>query len=123
MIRFLVVDDNETLRGMLVALLTREGYTVLEAADGFAALEVLKKEDVDIAIIDIIMPEKDGIETIREVKALYPDLGIIAISGGSPNVKADLSLDLAKKLGAQEIIKKPFSRKEILEAIAKLVQS
>lgn len=112
----LVVDDEESVRHMLRRLLEGADFRVCEASNGNEALRVLDEGMVDLIIIDIIMPEMDGIETILEVRRRSPDLPIIAISGDShvPNIDY---LESARKLGANYTLRKPFSVAEILSII------
>ena len=112
----LVVDDEESVRHMLRRLLEGADFRVFEASNGKEALRVLDERMVDLIIIDIIMPEMDGIETIMEVRRRSPDLPIIAISGGSQAAKIDY-LESARKLGANYTLRKPFSVAEILSII------
>lgn len=112
----LVVDDEESVRHMLRRLLEGADFQVREAGNGNEALRVLDEGMVDLIIIDIIMPEKDGIETIIEIRRRRPDLPIVAISGGSQAPKMDY-LETARKLGANYTLRKPFSGAEILSII------
>ena len=108
--RILIIDDNDEFREMLHIMLEREGFEVLEAADGEIGLNMLEKQQVDLVITDIIMPNKEGIGTIIDLRK------IIAISGGGRIVPNDY-LDIAKRLGAHRTLSKPFERHEIMKAI------
>lgn len=112
----LVVDDEESVRHMLRRLLEGADFRVFEASNGNEALRVLDEDNVDLIIIDIIMPEKDGIETILEIRRRSPDLPIIAISGDSHAPNIDY-LESARKLGANYTLRKPFSGADILNII------
>ncbi len=112
----LVVDDEVQIRRMLRQMLEREGFRVLEAADGTEALRSHATEPADLVITDIFMPETDGFETIRELRKGSPEIGIIAISGGGKTVKEDL-LPYAEMLGADRIMAKPLDRGKLMEAI------
>ncbi len=116
MVRILIIDDNAELRKLLRQILEGEGYEVLEAADGIEGLEIYKDEPTDLVITDLIMPEKEGIETIRELKMDFPDVKIIAMSGGG-RIGPESYLDMAQKLGALQTLTKPLDRKELLEAV------
>jgi DNA-binding response OmpR family regulator len=120
MFRILVIDDDVQIRKMLRLALAAEGFEVLEARDGKVAMKLFQQEPADLVITDLIMPEKEGIETIIELRREYPGIKIIAISGGGRINPKDY-LYLAEKLGAQITLKKPFSRKDILRAVYKLV--
>lgn len=116
MARVLIIDDEEFVRITVSQMLERDGHTVLEAADGEMGLEVLRETRVDLVITDILMPNKEGIETILDLREIYPDIKIIAISGGG-RIKATTYLDMAKRLGADAVLKKPFEMKELLDAV------
>lgn len=120
--RILVIDDDVQFRQMLRQMLERAGYEVLEAANGKKGIESYRSEPADLIITDIIMPEKEGIETILELKRDFPDVKIIAISGGGRLTPAGY-LDAAQALGVMQIFTKPFNNKEMLEAIEKLLVS
>src|SRR5229473_3264231 len=105
--KVLVIDDDALVRDTIVRILERKGHTVLVAADGVRGLRMFDREQPDLVITDIIMPEKEGLETIREIRSERPDARIIAISGGARIGNMDF-LDVAGKLGASEIIPKPF---------------
>ncbi len=119
MIRILVIDDDFQMREMLGVILERKGYDVKTASDGKAALQLQSKKPFDIVITDIIMPEKEGLETISELRRGYPRLKIIAISGGG-QYKPEGYLELAKQLGADRVLAKPFGSWEILGAVREL---
>ena len=108
------------MRSMLRQLLEREGYEVVEAADGDKGLNIHMQHPVELVITDLIMPEKEGLETILEFKQDYPDVKVIAMSGGGKN-EADNYLNLAEEFGAQCTLSKPFLKKEILEAVTQLL--
>jgi YesN/AraC family two-component response regulator len=101
-------------------MLEREGYNVKEASDGELAIQAFRQKPADIVITDIIMPNKEGIETIMEIKRDFPNTKIIAISGGG-QVNSVEYLDWAKKLGAQRTFTKPVERIELIEAVAELI--
>lgn len=119
----LIVDDEEPVRNMLRQMLQKEGYAVLDAPNGKMAQEVLSKYRVDLMLLDIFMPEQDGIETLaqlRRSKSKPPK--VIAISGGRR--KWDVKpLQLAHLMGAQKTLAKPFERKELFETIHGLMKS
>lgn len=120
MTRILVIDDEESIREMLRAMLEREGYDVLDASNGAEGIKLCVNDPADLLITDIIMPEKDGMETIVEFRREFPDTKIIAISGGD-RVEPGAYLEMAKKLGAADTFTKPFEREEILAAVRNLV--
>ncbi|MEI8185531.1 MAG: response regulator [Chlorobiaceae bacterium] len=118
--KILVIEDDAAVRKFICTLLKRENYTVYEADNGINGLMLLKEQkDIAVIITDLIMPEKEGIETIIEVKKQYPAIKIIAISGGG-QVGPENFLVLADALGANTTLKKPFSSQELLRAIKNL---
>ena len=82
MSRILIIEDEESIRKMLKKLFEISGHSVLEAPDGETGCQIYRNEKPDIIITDIFMPEKEGLETIKEIKRDFPDIKIIAISGG-----------------------------------------
>ncbi len=118
--RILIIDDEVQIREMLGQMLTREGYEVVHAPDGKVGMTVCREQQIDLIITDIIMPEKDGIEMILELRHDFPDLKVIAISGGG-RLGPDGYLEMAQKLGASRTFFKPFNRREILDAVKELL--
>ena len=108
-----MVDDEEGVRALFEQILTAEGYAVLTAANGRQALQVLRGRKVDLVITDLLMPEADGIETIREIRSSSPGMKIIAMSGEL----GGKYLDMAMPLGASAVIRKPVSSGQLLRAI------
>jgi len=93
---------------------------VIDAPDGKAGISAFREQGADLIISDIIMPEKEGLETVMELRRDFPEVKIIAISGGG-FVNPDEYLHLAAKLGAQLTLAKPFERDELLAAVEKLL--
>lgn len=120
MATILLVDDDEAFRRMLQRLLVRAGYEVIEAADGRSALQALAGVTVDLAIIDIIMPVMEGIETIRSLQQTHAEMKIIAMSGGG-RIKAHDYLTTAQAFGAVRVFRKPFDSKELIAAIEEVL--
>ena len=116
--KILVIDDDSLVRDTLVRILERKGYQVLVASDGLRGLRMFRSEQPDLVITDIIMPEKEGLETIREIRGECPDAKIIAISGGARIGSMDF-LDFAGKLGASEIIPKPFDPIDLISVVSR----
>jgi DNA-binding response OmpR family regulator len=119
-VRILIIDDEVQIREMLGQMLSREGYQVLHASNGKDGMKICREQHIDLIITDIIMPEKDGIETILELRRELSHLKVIAISGGG-RLGPDGYLEMAKKLGAHRTFFKPFNRKEILDAVQELL--
>jgi len=118
MARILVVDDEEIIRFTLRQILEKAGHEVLEAANGQDALDSYEEHRVDLVITDIIMPEKEGIETIVELRQRQPDLRIIAVSGGGRTRTLDY-LEIAERLGADGALAKPLNRQAVIDAVDK----
>ena len=116
MARILLVDDDEILREMLKISLERLGHTVVQAADGDEALRQCRAQAPDVVLTDLIMPGKEGLETIMELRKLLPKVPIIAMSGGGVNSPGGY-LELAGRFGAVRVLSKPFGQPELAEAI------
>ncbi len=114
--RVLVIDDDEQVRALLYEILDRAGFEVIEATNGGEALQLYRTRPTDLVITDLIMPEKEGVETILELRREFPQARVIAISGGGRNNSRDY-LPIARQLGARHTLAKPFSRQEILDAV------
>ena len=117
----LIIDDDNQFRTMLRKMIERNGYEVIEASDGKEGIKLYRKNPTDLIITDLIMPEKDGIETIQELKKDFPDIKIIAISGGGRLGPQDY-LHLAKMFGAQRTLTKPIELPELLKTIKELLE-
>lgn len=111
--KILIIDDDEMIRDMLRQMLESNGYEVEDASNGTEALKKFKNNGVDLIITDIIMPEKEGIETIIEFRQLYPTVKIIAMSGGGI-VGPESYLRIAKTLGADMTFSKPIDKDDLL---------
>ena len=122
MARILIIDDEPQIRSMLKLMLEREGYEVVEAPDGVAGIKVYRQNPADLIITDLIMPNKDGIGMIIDLKKEFPEVKIIAMSGGGLN-KPDGYLKGAKKLGASCTLTKPIDREEILRVVAAILKN
>jgi CheY-like chemotaxis protein len=122
MTRVLIIDDEEPIRSMLRLMLERDGYEVDEAPDGMEAIRIYRQNPADLIITDLIMPNQDGIGMIIALKKEFPDVKIIAMSGGGLN-KPEGYLKGAKKLGAACTLTKPIDRDEMLRAIKDVLQA
>jgi len=116
MIKILVIEDDSSFRNVLVQMLEKVGFEVSQAENGNQAIKNCEKEIPDLVLTDIIMPDKEGLETIQELLGICPDLKIIAMSGGG-RFGPNSYLPLAEKLGARKALQKPFMREELLAAI------
>lgn len=118
MARILVIDDEDDVRYTVSRMLTRYGHDVAVACDGSEGIAKQRDTPFDIVITDLVMPEKEGIETIREMRADFPDLPIIAMSGGGRKGTSSY-LDVAGFMGAAVMLPKPFIESELIAAIEK----
>jgi CheY-like chemotaxis protein len=112
----LLIDDDDLLRRSLRAWLEESGYRVTEAGDGTDATTLQERDPVDVLICDILMPHKEGLETIREFHAMFPSVRIIAISG-APMPGGQIYLKLASQFGAAAVLLKPFTRQDLANAL------
>ncbi|MGE5419452.1 MAG: response regulator [Chloroflexota bacterium] len=120
MAKILVFDDEPSILLMIKKMLEKAGHEVEIALNGKEGMALFEKNRPDLLITDIIMPEKEGLETIFELRRQYPDLKIIAISGGG-RIGPDGYLPGAKLLGANAIFTKPLIPKEFLQAVSDLL--
>lgn len=118
--RVLIVEDDSAVRKLLRTILERAGHEILDARNGKEALKIYKTNPADLIITNILMPEKEGLETIQELRREYPDVKIIAISGGGQVGPADY-LEIARRFGATRTFSKPFDRKALLKAVDELL--
>ena len=118
--RILIADDDDGVRSMLARRLTSAGYEVLEATDGRRCLDVLRTTPVDLVILDIFMPELDGIAVIARASRDFAHVPILAMSGGG-TVARDQTLEIARRLGAAGTLSKPFEQDELVSAVRDLV--
>ena len=113
----LIIDDNDLFCGMLKQLLENEGYDVIVASEGNSGIKQFQENKPDLVICDIIMPEKEGLETITVLQNIDNKTPIIAVSGGG-RVGPEMYLELAETMGARYTFTKPFVNKEFLQAVA-----
>ena len=128
----LVIDDEEDIRDALKLILESAGYDVTVASTGDDALELQRNKPADLIITDIIMPGKDGVTTIKELRHEFPGIRIIAISGGGgidamtykpEAITTTAYLAAAKQAGADQAFTKPFERAELLLAVDNLLKN
>jgi len=120
MAHILLADDDESFRRMLRLTLVRLGHTVDEAKDGAQAWTKFQTQPVDLVIMDLIMPEKEGLETIRQFRKNRVAVKILAISGGG-RIDARDMLTVARQFGADAALAKPFSNEELAQALKLLL--
>ena len=122
MARILIIDDNAQLREMLKLMLTQAGHEVQEADGGEMGVKLYKSAPADVVIVDILMPEKGGLETIVELKRDFPKAKLIGISGGFQK-KTDGDQTLAELLGVERTLSKPFASEELLKAVREICET
>ncbi len=122
MSKILIIDDDVSIRKLLRAMLEKSKYEVVEAADGEEGVNQFKQCLPDLVITDLIMPGKEGLETIKDIKSIDPDCIIIAISGGG-TVDPDMYLKLAKNMGASHVFTKPIDSNLLLSTIAEIIEA
>ncbi len=118
--QILVIDDDPQIRSLVKRRLEKDGYSVWEAVHGKEALKILDEKEIDLAIVDIIMPEKGGIETLMEFKNKHPRLKTVVISG-KVDTEADSFTMLIKQFGSQTILTKPFELDKLVLTVEKLL--
>jgi DNA-binding response OmpR family regulator len=118
--KILIIDDDQLIRMTCCNILKNADYDALEADNGNTGLAIFAKERPDLVIIDMLMPEKEGLETISEIRAIDPEAKIIAISSGGSTRNMSF-LQLAKKVGADHALQKPFKPAVLLSAIKTLM--
>jgi DNA-binding NtrC family response regulator len=117
----LVIDDDESIRILFRSILELEGYRVVEASDGGSGLVEYGKNPTDLVITDLIMPGKEGIETIRDLRRQFPGVKVIAVSGGG-RIGPDSYLRMAKGVGALRTLSKPFDRSTLVKTVEDVIQ-
>lgn len=118
--QILLVDDDELLRKMLRITLVKMGYEVREAVNGVQALKLFEQQKPDVVLTDIVMPEKEGLEIIGELRRRDPAVKIVAMSGGGRGNSVDY-LKIARVMGAKRVLVKPFSNDDMTRAIEELL--
>jgi DNA-binding NtrC family response regulator len=120
--RILIIDDEASIRRPLQVILERAGHEVVSAANGSEAVRLWRHRAGDMVITDIHMPEKNGLETIIELRQIAPQARILAMSGGDLNTRVDVLGDAAL-LGAVHTISKPFTLDEMLRAVDRVLEA
>ncbi|MFZ5494819.1 MAG: response regulator [Verrucomicrobiota bacterium] len=118
MSRILLVDDHEPVCLSLQTMIQGMGHEAITATSGRQALQVQATAPVDVLVADIFMPEMDGYELIRKFRRDYPRVKIIAMSGGIPRAPGGPYLEVAQKMGAQWVLRKPFSPTGLIDVIS-----
>jgi DNA-binding response OmpR family regulator len=112
----LVIDDDPQICDLLQQVLEKEGHVVHTALNGIEGISLYRQHHPELILLDILMPEKEGLETILDLRREFPNVMTIAMSGGSERAKINL-LELAQRLGAQYQLTKPFQLQTVIELV------
>jgi CheY-like chemotaxis protein len=116
----LVVDDDRAVRKVIREFLERDGHQVVEATDGAEAIEAYSADKIDLMVLDLLMPNRDGFEALIDVRHRHPQARVVVISGGG-QLGADLYLKMASQFGATEVLAKPIERDALLAKVHELL--
>jgi len=114
MATILIIDDEHSIRTLLKDVLEKAGHRVIQAADGCAGLTAYQKNKVDLVLMDILMPDTDGLEATLQLTREYLDAKIIAMTGAQGDKNF---LDVAKLFGARRVFEKPFDLAKLVQAV------
>jgi len=112
----LIIDDDDVFRDVLATALEHAGHVVRQATNGIEGLQMFHQQPADLVITDIVMPEKEGLDTIRDLRREFPKARIIAMSGGLAH-DPRLYLHMAEKFGAQAVLAKPFALEDLKKVV------
>jgi CheY-like chemotaxis protein len=116
MAQLLIVDDDSTIRHLIRRTLERSGHSMIEAQDGREALRQLADHRIDLVLLDLNMPQMEGVETVREIRRSFPKTKVIVISGVQPIYLSGLEL-----LGADATMRKPFLAEELRQTVTRVL--
>jgi len=122
MARILIIDDNDDVRAVVADVLETAGHEVVQAPNGARGIELQRRSPAVLVITDILMPEKEGLETIRDLKHEFPTLKVIAMSGAGERPGTTSYLFTAKEIGAHAVLRKPFPPSVLLESVQEALQ-
>ena len=120
MAKILLVDDDSLVRDSRALALADAGHAVTPAVNGNEGLDALRGEAFDVVVLDMLMPEREGIETIREIRKFNQTIPVLAISGGDKTGWSDF-LRMASALGANDTMAKPFTASDFVDRVMRLV--
>jgi CheY-like chemotaxis protein len=121
MTRILIVEDEPAIRAVLRVMLERAGLEVETAGNGEEGIQAFRRQPADLILCDLFMPDRDGLELIRELRQEFPDVKIIAMSGGGFRGTVDMML-IALQFGAADILDKPFTHATVMRVIQRVLQ-
>lgn len=121
MAKVLVVEDSAAVRLAVTEVIEQAGHAVVEAENGRIAIEILERESFDLIVTDVLMPEVDGVEVIKAVRAKHHGTRVLAISGGAPNLPAGYALKMAEMFAADAVLYKPFLNDELQKTVTRLL--
>lgn len=122
MARILVADDEANLAKLLEQMLVRSGHEVVTACDGLEVLRKLATGTIDLVVLDMVMPNMSGLDVIKEMQKKYPEVKIIAISGGGNTNGPETYLEAAKRLGVNCCLFKPFMLSELSSRVNEMLR-
>lgn len=124
MVRILVIEDDPDVRSAIALALDREGYETILVSSVRAALDVISETEIDLVILDLYLPGKDGFNVLKEGQATHQLTlpPVLAISGGGPTFTASVGLTAARAMGVEDILYKPFSSSELISAVQRLLK-
>ena len=117
----LLVEDEELLRAGVQEVLEIQGYKVITAPDGEQALACLAAQTIDLIITDLVMPKMDGIDFVKQVRTIKPDLPVIVVSGSTRNIMQRYGIDSIQVPGANASLPKPFKSVDLIEQVRQLL--
>ena len=123
MSRILLVDDHEPVCATLQNMIQGMGHETVTASNGRQALAVQQRTPADVLLTDIFMPEMDGYELIQKFRQQYPAVKVIAMTGGIPRAPGGPYLEVAQKMGAQWLLRKPFSPTQLIDVISEATEA
>ena len=119
----LLVEDEELLRAGVQEVLEIQGYKVITAPDGQQALACLAAETIDLIITDLVMPKMDGVDFVKQLREIKPDLPVIVVSGSTRNIMQRYGIDSIQVPGANASLPKPFKSVDLIEQVRQLLAS
>ena len=117
----LLVEDEELLRAGVQEVLEIQGYTVITAPDGEQALACLAAQTIDLIITDLVMPKMDGVDFVKQLRKIKPDLPVIVVSGSTRNIMQRYGIDSIQVPGANASLPKPFKSVDLIEQVRQLL--